>query len=138
MRARLSVVAVVSAAVASLAGCASSSTKPAATPSGLAPRTVKAGTVSVKIDPVRIDTDGAVFKIDFDTHSGSLSFDPARSARLLVGNTSWTDARWSGDGPGGHHREGRLSFSAAGPARGTARLRLRGLPGPVDVRWQIG
>ncbi len=47
----------------------------------------------------------------FDTHSVNLDFDVAAIAQLRdeQGNTYGTPA-WRGDPPGGHHREGTLSF----------------------------
>lgn len=108
------------------------------TQAALGSRTVEAGAVTVKIDPVRIDASGAEFKVAFDTHSVDLDFDVARNATLAVAGTPWAGATWSGDGPSGHHREGTIRFAAAGPAQGTAMLNLGGLPGPVTATWTLG
>lgn len=104
---------------------------------GLATRTVKAGEVDVKVEPSQLDGQGAAFKIVLDTHSVELSMDLA-DAVLEVGGTSWEVVGWSGDGPGGHHREGELRFTASGPAEGRARLRLSGFPEPVEATWDLG
>lgn len=104
----------------------------------LATKTVEAGAVTVKIEPVRIDAAGAEFKVAFDTHSVDLNFDVARNATLTVADTPWTGASWSGDGPSGHHRAGTVRFAAAGPAQGAAVLNLGGLPGPVTATWTLG
>mgnify|MGYP000445096937 CR=1 FL=1 len=104
----------------------------------LATKTVEAGAVTVKIDPVRIDATGAEFKVAFDTHSVDLDLDVARNAILTVAGAPWTAATWSGDGPSGHHREGTVRFAPAGPAQGTAVLNLGGLPGPVTATWTLG
>jgi hypothetical protein len=101
-------------------------------------RTVAAGAVTVKILPRQLDARGAVFKVSFDTHSVDLNQDLARQARLTVGGTTWPVAGWSGGGPGGHHREGNLSFNAIGTAVGTATLSIDGLPGPVTATWDVG
>ena len=114
------------------------STQPPAAAPALATRTVEAGAVTVKIDPVRIDASGAEFKVAFDTHSVDLDFDVARNATLTVADTPWTGASWSGDGPSGHHRAGTVRFAAAGPAQGAAVLNLGGLPGPVTATWTLG
>ncbi len=111
---------------------------PAAPSSGLPTRSVDAGAVQVKIEPRQIDSGGARFKVSFDTHSVDLSTDLPREATLQVDASDWTAIAWSGDGPGGHHREGELRFAASGPAQGTARLVISGLPGPVDVTWELG
>lgn len=135
-----------------LASCASGrATKGASTPAGattapgqaapvpaLATKTVDAGAVTVKIDPVRIDTGGAEFTVSFDTHSVALDLDVARNATLTVAGTPWGGATWSGDGPGGHHRTGTLRFAAAGAAQGSAVLSIGGLPGPVTATWALG
>ena len=104
----------------------------------LATKTVEAGPVTVKIDPVRIDATGAEFKVIFDTHSVDLDLDVARNATVTVAEAPWTGATWSGDGPSGHHREGTVRFAAAGPARGAVVLSIGGLPGPVTASWTLG
>ena len=105
---------------------------------GLETRAVTAGAIDVKIEPVRLDAGGATFKVVLDTHSEDLSMDLAASARLDVAGSPWEVAGWTGDGPGGHHREGELAFRAAGPAEGTATLVLSGFPGPVEATWALG
>lgn len=44
---------------------------------------------------------------------------------------------WSGDDPGGHHREGGLRFASAGPATRTAILPIAESPEPVEATWDI-
>ena len=100
-------------------------------------RIVAAGEVDVKIEPRQLDDRGAVFAITLDTHSGDLSAD-LTSATLDVSGLSWPGAAWSGDEPGGHHREGELRFESGGVATGTARLALPGFPRPVEVTWELG
>ena len=125
--------------VLTLVGCTSatrSDNGPAAT--SLADRTVEAGSVTIKLQPRQLDADGAAFKISFDTHEVELDQDMVRQARLVVGETPWPVVTWSGDGPGGHHREGELRFTAAGPAAGIATLIIEGLPEPVSATWELG
>ena len=99
-------------------------------------RTVEAGAVTVKIEPVRLDGTAAEFKLTFDTHSVALDLDVARRATLTVGGAPWGDPTWSGAGPGGHHREGTLRFTPGrDPATGPAVLTIDGLPGPVRAAW---
>ena len=123
-------------AVAVLGACGGSSGGEPSTP-GLAARKVTIGGLDVTVTPARFDADGAEFKVVFDTHTGAPGIDVAANSALLVGGTAWTGAAWSGDGPGGHHREGTLRFNAAGPAEGPARLTVTGLDGPVDVTWEL-
>ena len=106
--------------------------------SAMGTKTVEAGAVIVKIDPVRLDATGAEFKVSFDTHSVTLDFDVARNATLTVAGAPWPGAAWSGDGPDGHHREGTIRFGAGGPAQGAAVLGLGGLPAPVTATWTLG
>ena len=101
-------------------------------------RTIEAGSVTVKLRLRQIDVDGAVFEIIFDTHDVELDQDMVQEAHLVVGETSWPTEEWSGDGLGGHHREGELRFSAAGPAEGVVTLSIDGLPEPVSATWDIG
>ncbi|HVT75883.1 MAG TPA: hypothetical protein VHD87_02550 [Acidimicrobiales bacterium] len=112
-------------------------TKPSASTSPLPTRTLEAGAVTLKIEPRQLNAQGAVFKITFDTHSVELNQDLTRQARLTVGGTKWNAAAWSGDGPGGHHREGQLRFTSAGPATGTATLTIDGLPAPATATWNL-
>lgn len=104
---------------------------------GLAPRTVTAGAVTVKIRPHHVDDTGAEFEVAFDTHSFDLGFDVAKASRLTVAGTTWPAPTWSGAGPGGHHREGTLRFASAGDAAGPVELSIAGLPAPVDTRWAV-
>jgi len=102
---------------------------------GLKTRTVAAGEVDIKIQPSRLDDQGAVFVITLDTHSGELSAD-LTLASLEVAGVAWPVEGWSGDGPGGHHRGGELRFASAGSPTGTVRLVLSDFSEPVDVTWE--
>ena len=90
------------------------------------------------ITPIRFDASGATFSIVLDTHSGDLSLDLTTSAMLDVGGTAWINAGWTGDGPGGHHRQVEVQFSSQGPAKGTATLTITGLPEPIEATWELG
>ena len=104
--------------------------------SGLQTKTIEAGEVTAKIEPVRIDDEGAEFQITLDTHSVELDMD-LEAALLEVDEKEWTGARWKGSGPSGHHREGTLTFDAAGEAKGIATLTLDGFPDPVEASWNL-
>jgi hypothetical protein len=108
----------------------------AADEAGLEARTVNAGEIDIKIEPRQIDDQQAVFAITLDTHSVELSADLTR-ATLEVDGITWPVEEWSGDRPGGHHREGDLRFASKGAATGTARLALQGFSEPVEVSWEI-
>lgn len=104
---------------------------------GLAAQKVTVGGLDVVITPARLDAGGAEFKVVFDTHTGAPGIDVAANAALVVDGTPWTGAAWTGDGPGGHHREGTLRFTAAAPAAGDARLTITGLDRPLDTTWKL-
>lgn len=139
MRGRLILaVSVVALAGVALAACGGDDGSDDNASTALPARTVEAGEVDVEIEPTQLDAQGATFRIVLDTHSVELSMDIAGSARLEVGAAAWDVAGWAGDGPGGHHRDGELRFTAAGSAEGTARLTLSGFPGPVEATWDLG
>lgn len=132
-------VIVITAVVALLTGCGGGAAKPASaagTP-GLSAQTATAGPVEVSVAPRGISASGARFAIELNNHAVELDGDYAKTSALTVGGKAWTNARWSGTGPGGHHRSGTLTFTAAGPATGPVELRLGGLPAPVTLRWTL-
>lgn len=118
-----------------VAGCGGQASRPGT--SSLQARTVTAGAVEVAIQPLTIDSGGATFNVQFDTHSADLAFDVAKASSLRVDGRAWSAANWSGDGPSGHHRQGQLRFTAAGPASGQMELRISGLPAPVLATWNL-
>lgn len=103
---------------------------------GLETRTVTLGEVDVKIEPRQLDDRSATFHITLDTHSVELDADLTQ-ATLRVGPNDWPVDEWSGDGPGGHHREGDLRFRTAGPVAGTVTLQIPGLPEPLEGTWDL-
>lgn len=131
------VAVMVLAIVVALANLGGSTPAGSSTQAGYQKRTVEAGAVTVTLQIRSIDTTKAVLDVAFDTHSVALDADVARQARLVVAGIPWPVAAWSGDGAGGHHREGRLQFTAAGPVTGTVTLTITGLPRPVSASWQV-
>ncbi len=103
--------------------------------SGLPVRSVQAGAVEVTLTPLTLDTSGAVFRVELDTHTVPLDLDMAASARLRVNDSTADGARWNGQGPGGHHREGTLRFIVPVPAGANVELRITGLPTDVIASW---
>lgn len=95
--------------------------------------------VTLKVTPVP-PTAGAAewsFTVALDTHSGSLDDDLAKSAVLVVDGKEMAPTRWSGPAPGGHHRQGVLSFPApAEPAQAIElRIQRAGEDAPRVFRW---
>ena len=80
------------------------------------------------------------FKVVLDTHSGELNDDLLKTATLLDEKGGRrVPAQWEGAGPGGHHREGVLSFKPVSPAPATIELQIRraGEENPRSFRWQL-
>jgi heat shock protein HslJ len=132
---RLTPLLAASALAIVLAACGSDD--PPAALDGLDTRTVTVGEVEVTITPTRLEDTGASFTVAFDTHSVDLDLDIADTATLTVDGQAWTDPSWNGPGPGGHHREGTLTFTAAGRATGDAVLTIEGLDEPATARWAL-
>lgn len=132
---RLTPLLVAGAFAVVLAACGSDDPPVAA--AGLDTRTVTIGEVEVTITPTRVDDTGASFAVVFDTHSVDLDLDVADTVTLTVDGKAWTDPTWDGAGPGGHHREGTLTFTAAGPANGDAVLTIEGLDEPATAQWAL-
>lgn len=105
--------------------------------SALAAKTVTAGEITVRLEPHHLDASGAEFAVTLDTHSEELDMDLVAGARLIVDDTEWPATAWDGDGPSGHHREGRLRFDAAGSAAGPVEMTLDGFPEPVAAQWTL-
>ena len=106
--------------------------------SGLDAKTVTAGEVTVRLEPHHLDATGAEFAVTLDTHSEELDMDLVAGARLVVNETTWPASTWDGDGPSGHHREGRLRFDSAGAVTGPVELILDGFTTPVAAQWTLG
>ena len=132
---RLSYAVAIGVVLLTFSACSSDET-PVAAP-GLSGREVAAGAVTVTITPTRIDAEGAEFTVAFDTHSVDLDLDVAANAELTVDGTDWVDPAWDGAGPGGHHRQGTIRFTAAGPSSGDAVLTIGGLDEPVTASWTL-
>ena len=120
-----------------LGACGDSKDASDASESKLPTRTIEAGEVTVTIEPTSITSSAAAFEVVFDTHAVDLDLDVAEASHLIVDGTEWTVASWDGAGPGGHHREGSLTFEAAGKPTGTAELTIDGLDEPVRATWNL-
>lgn len=63
------------------------------------------------------------FEIQLNTHSVNLDFDLEKISKLIDENgNEYTDSTWEGSPPGGHHRNGVLTFDT--PMVQTKTLRL--------------
>lgn len=83
----------------------------------LSTKTATIGIVTYKITPTSLSKSSSSwdFKIVLDTHTGSLDQDLVSQVRLSDEKGSeYQVAKWEGDPPGGHHREGVLKFQSLG------------------------
>ncbi len=77
------------------------------------PQVNEEANVSIEVTPTVIEKGkDPQFQIAFNTHSVDLSFDVTKITVLVddKGN-NYSASTWDGSGPGGHHRNGTLSFN---------------------------
>ena len=101
-------------------------------------RTAEVDDVTVEATLETLDTGGAVVRLVFDTHVVELDFDVVTGSALIVDGVAWPASDWQGDGPSGHHREGRLRFTGVSSPAGEAVLTVVVLSEPMTFRWSIG
>ena len=100
------------------------------------------GSVTVKITPENISEDIKTwqFQVILDTHIGSLDEDLTKSAELTdEKRNKLLPLSWDGDPPGGHHREGVLTFPAFQERPQSVTLILRNVGGIAEREfiWRI-
>lgn len=136
-RAVIPVLAII--AGAALVGCAGEGNESNAKVGGrsLPTRSAEAGAVTVGLSPQLLDRRGVTIGVVLDTHSGDLGIDLRRAAVLTVDGSEWPFVSFTGDGPGGHHREAKLRFRSGGAVRGEMRLVITGLDERVEASWQL-
>lgn len=98
--------------------------------------------VTVKVTPKAIGSADSrwEFSVVLDTHSVDLSDDLTQIAVLATDDGRVLQpSSWTGAGPGGHHREGVLSFDVQAPLPATIELRITrpGEAAPRTFRWQL-
>jgi len=99
------------------------------------------GEVDVKVTPLVLKAgEKPQFEIEFNTHSVELDFDISQIALLTdeAGNSD-TSSTWEGSPPGGHHREGKLSFTNNLTETKSATLILPNIAGITkrEFAWQL-
>ena len=98
--------------------------------------------VTVKVTPKLIGSIDSrwEFAIVLETHSADLSDDLTQSASLTTNDgRTLKPVNWTGAAPGGHHREGVLTFEVPAPRPTTIELRIAhtGESAPRTFRWQL-
>jgi hypothetical protein len=98
--------------------------------------------VTVKVTPKSIGSAAGPweFSVVLDTHSADLNDDLTQNATLLTDDgRTLKPLSWNGAAPGGHHREGVLSFEVPAPVPREIELRIT-RPGEAaarSFRWQF-
>ena len=101
-----------------------------------------AGGVTVAVTPQNLAASAKSwdFKVVLDTHSGELNDDLVKTATLLDDKGGrQVPVKWEGAGPGGHHRNGTLTFKAISPQPKVIELQIQrpGESKPRSFRWQL-
>ncbi len=97
--------------------------------------------VTVTVTPSELGVESKEWKFDvvMNTHSVELNQDMVE-ATILVDNPGeeYKPLRWEGTGPGGHHREGVLTFTRITPAPKSVELKISEIGGTVrSFYWQL-
>ncbi len=109
----------------------------------LTPQSSESGGVTIAVKPVDVSAGAATwsFQVSLSTHSHDLGDDLLRSAYIVNRASKRNDAPtgWSGDAPGGHRRQGVLSFKALTPPPKAIELRIQraGEQAPRMFRWDL-
>ena len=99
--------------------------------------------VTIAVKPVDVSAGAATwsFQVSLSTHSQELSDDLVRTAFIVdrAGKKNVVPTAWKGDAPGGHHRNGVLSFKALTPLPKAIELRVQrpGEKAPRVFRWDL-
>jgi hypothetical protein len=106
----------------------------AAQPKEGAVRTSSEGGITIVVTPKASSPDREwAFTVALDTHSQDLGDDLVASSVLLVNGAQAKPTAWTGAAPGGHHREGVLTFAPVEKPTGAVELRIQ-RPGEVQPR----
>ncbi len=110
------------------------SIKPAE-PVSLTALTVGDGPVTVTVTPIFSDTKWN-FNVALDTHSEELNTDLTKVSVIVTDDgREYLPINWEGDPPGGHHREGILSFNPIVPQPRFIELILKNIGGVEERKF---
>ncbi len=118
------------------------SVRPAQQIASLSAQTNTEGPVTVDVTPKNVlAAEPWKFTIGLNTHSGSLDADLTQTVTLVddKGN-SYKPLQWDGAPPGGHHREGDLSFAPVTPAPKRISIVVKNIGGIAErtFNWTLG
>lgn len=99
------------------------------------------GIVGITVTPLELSATASEWKFNvvLDTHSGSLDQDMLASAVLVDDSGKvYRPTNWDGAPPGGHHREGVLSFMPAASAPKQVQLKILNIEVPErNFTWDL-
>jgi len=104
----------------------------------LAPQTNSEGAVEVEVTPIEISdtSDSWQFKIVLNTHSVELDQDLTKSTLLFDNKRNqYEPLSWDGAPPGGHHREGVLTFRPVSPQPSSIELVIKDVDGIKERKF---
>lgn len=109
----------------------------------LAPQTSDSGGIVISVKPVDVTAGAASwsFKVSLDSARQDLRDDLMHTAYLVNRGTKKNEVptAWKGDGAGGRHREGVLSFKPLAPMPTAIEFRIQraGEKAPRLFRWDL-
>lgn len=126
----------------SLFGSTSSVSNSSAEQEKTATKTTTIDDVMYKVTPKNLSRSSSSwdFEIVLDTHAGSLDQDLQSQVHLTdEKDREYPVAKWEGDPPGGHHREGVLKFESLGSDVASITLKIN--PGEntaeTSFTWEV-
>ena len=99
------------------------------------------GNVTVKVKPKVLKIgERPMFELEFETHSVDLDFDVVQISSLVDEKGKiFNNSIWEGSGPGGHHREGTLTFNTVLSETKFVELIIKDVAGVLQrkLRWEL-
>jgi len=99
------------------------------------------GNVTVKVKPKVLKIgERPMFELEFETHSVDLAFDVSQISSLVDEKGKiFNNSIWEGSGPGGHHREGTLTFNTVLSETKFVELIIKDVAGVLQrkLRWEL-
>lgn len=108
--------------------------------SNLEAQTNSDGLVEIAVAPKKISGAEWLFEVALNTHSEELTANLIEKAVLLDDNgNEYLPNNWQGDPPGGHHRNGILSFTAVSPESSSVTVKIFDVGGIKEriFTWQL-
>lgn len=99
------------------------------------------GNVTVTVKPKTLKVgENPSFELEFETHSVDLDFDVAKQSYIVDDKGKrFNNGIWNGSPPGGHHRNGTLTFNTFLPKTEFVKLIIRNVSGIPEraFRWKL-